>query len=137
MTKSELKGLIKEAMLEILPDLMEIMAESINENYAPVQSVKQKPDLTLVRQHAAEASRGSGRGEYELDEDMLPVKRNRAKSSAPVPNNPKEIIDGEVFASGAGIMEWYQKAGGKAPPPSEFKHTPEQMEEFVSKKFGI
>jgi hypothetical protein len=137
MRRSELKDLIKEAMLEILPDLMEIMAENINENYSPPTSVRQKPDLTLVRQHAAEASRGTGRGEYELDEDMLPVKRHRAKSSAPIPNNPKEVINGEVFASGAGIMEWYQNAGGKAPPPSEFKHTEKQMNEFLSKKFGV
>jgi len=134
MKKSEFKELVKEAMMEILPELMEIMAENLSESWTPPQSVRQTPDLTLVRQHASQASGGGH--DYGLDENFLPA-RPRARSSAPTPNNPKEMIDGEVFASGQGIMEWYQKAGGKAQPSSEFKHTPEQMEDFMKKKFGV
>ncbi len=134
MKKSEFKDLIKEAMMEILPELMEIMAENLNESWTPTRSVQQTPDLTLVRQHASEAS--GGQHDYGLDDNFMPT-RNRAKSSAPIPNNEKGIVDGEVYASGNGILEWYQNAGGKAEPTGEFKHTPDQMNDFMAKKFGV
>lgn len=131
MKKSQFKELIKEAMLEILPDIMEIMSESLNENLTVTQA--SKPDLTLVRQHAAKAkSKGPA---YDL-EDGTRFATNPSPSVA-TPNNPKGIVDGEVYASGQGLMEWYRKAGGKAAPAREFKHTDDDMDAFLSKKFGV
>ena len=130
MKKSQLKEIIKEAMLEILPELMEIMAESLNENLTVVQA--SKPDLTLVRQHAAKAK--STGPAYDLEEGTVFTTR---PSSSAAPNNPKAIVDGEAFASGKGIMEWYQRAGGKAAPQREFKHSEDDMDRFINKKFGV
>ena len=126
MKKTEFKALIKEAMMEILPDLMEIMVENMN-TIQPVvveNSVRQTPDLTLIRQHAADA-----RGEQGYD--GLP------KPPVDTPKNEKAIVDGEVFASGKGIMEWFagKKAAGR--PQSGFAHSPDQMDDFIAKKFGV
>jgi len=121
MKKSEFKSLIKEAMMEILPELMEIMADNLNESYVP-QTVRQEPDMTLVR-----SSHIQQEGGYD---DMPTGPRLSA------PKNPKTIIEGETFVSGKNIMEWVrtQKVGSK---PSEFNHTPNQMEDYMSKKFGV
>ena len=111
MKKSQFKALIKEAMLEILPDLMEVMVKGMNENYVP-QTVNQTADLSLIRQQVA---------------------ANRVDESAP---NEKAIVEGEVYASGKGIMEWFGDQNVK-PTLSEFKHSPDQMDDYISKRFGI
>ena len=134
MKRSELKELVKEAMLEILPDLMEIMVENmrdeLHEAYSPPESVKQKPDLDYIRQAykpTTSASEYTGLGEIP----------NRTTSTK-APKNPKAIIEGESFASGKGIMDWFQNSVSKDKPKvSEFKHSEKQMQEFMSKKFGV
>ena len=127
MKRSELKDIIKEAMMEILPDLMEIMVENMmTEGYAP-QSVQQKPDLTLVRQRFTQGA--SGGGGY----DDMP---DAPKTHVPMPPNPKTVIEGEPFASGKGIMEWFGKTA-TAPKMTEFNHSEDQMEDFMQKKFGV
>lgn len=135
MKKSEFNKLVREAMLEMLPELIEIIRENvINEEYAPTRSVKQKPDLDLVRQHVRDASAGGG---YSDGDFANAGPTMRAVRNAPPAPNPKTIVDGETFASGKGIMEWFTAQGGKEPVVSDFKHSPDQMDDFISKKFGV
>lgn len=128
MKKSEFKALIKEAMLEILPEIMKVMVENVNENYNP-QSVQQKPDLTLIRQHISQAT------ETGQKYDGIGVQPVSPRNQAP---NPREVLDGgETYASGKGIMEWFGSQAGKVKPQSEFNHSADQMDEFMAKKFGV
>ena len=132
MKKSKFNELVREAMLEMLPELMEIIRENINESYIPQNSVQQQPDLTLVRQHFKEASGGGG--DYAEFDNVGQTMRN-VRNAPPAPN-PKTMIDGEQFASGKNIMEWFTKQGGKEAVVSEFKHSADQMDDFLAKKFG-
>lgn len=127
MKKSELKSIIKEAMMEILPELMEIMAENINESYTPSNTVMQKPDLTLVRQHYSDANGNNG-NTY----DGMGGQPSRA-----VAPNPKAMVDGEHFASGKNIMEWFNKEHNNKPAQREFTHSDNQMADYMKEKFGV
>ena len=135
MKKSEFNNLVREAMMEMLPELIEIIRENvINESYTPTNTVKQKPDLTLVRQHYQAASGGGG---YD-DKDFANAGPSyRAVRNAPPAPNPKAVIEGETFASGKNIMEWFAAQGGKEPIVSDFKHSQDQMDDFIAKKFGV
>lgn len=136
MKKSKFNELVREAMLEMLPELIEIIRENvINEGYtAPTQNtVQQKPDLTLVRQHVQAASGGGG--DYGEFSNAGPTMRN-VRNAPPSPNE-KAVIDGETYASGKGILEWFESQGGKEATTSEFKHGNDQMDEFVAQKFGV
>ncbi len=134
MKRSELKDLIKEALAEILPDIMEVVVETINESmYQPQRPMtREKPDTTLLRQHVKGAV-GSVTDYRGIDE----AAPTRNVHRGPAPENPKEIIGGEVFASGKGIMEWFELENGRIPAPSEFKHTEKDMDNYLSKRFGV
>ena len=132
MKKSEFKKLVHEAVLEMLPELIEIIRENtINESYTPPTSVQQKPDLTLVRQSAER------RAGYDDKDFPNAGPTYRAIQNAPAPPNPKAVIDGETFASGKGIMEWFSAQGGPTTPTTEFKHSEQDMKDFMAKKFGV
>lgn len=139
MKRSEFKALVKEAMMEILPELMEIMAENIQANAPVIENrvTAVKPDLNLIRAHASRAV--DNVDDYALDENGVPVKsRPRLRSNVPQPENPRELVGGEYFASGKGIMEWFAGNGGAASPvPSEFNHSEDQMAQFMRQKFGV
>jgi hypothetical protein len=124
MKKSEFKALVKEAMMEILPDLMEIMAENLNESYKP-QTVRQTPDLSLIRNQFK--SGVSGEKGYD---DMPSAPRT------PPPQTETAVIGGEQYTSGKGIMEWFGEVA-VAKPMTEFKHSATQMNDYMEKKFGV
>lgn len=136
MKKSEFKELVREAVIEMLPDILEIVMENINEAYGSTKSVKQKPDLTLVRQHVKEAAGDVGYGD-DLVPNVAPAPKKM--SGVPKPNNPKEEINGEVFASGKGIMEWFSGQHGTEVKKIEKKtqHNNDRMDDFIAKKFGV
>lgn len=133
MKRSEFRELIREVLIESLPEIIEIISEitEYNREETTTRSVVEatKPDISLLRSHVSQAvSRGY---------DELPDGPSRAViSNIPTPNNPKAIVNGEVFASGKGIMEWFAKGQGKLPPPTEFKHTEDAMGDFMKKRFG-
>lgn len=140
MKRSEIKELIKEAMLEVLPDLVEIMVESLNENYEQpeptrvVQTIQQPQQNRSVREHFRAAS-GVGRGNDYGDLPSPPVRESSHRG--PAPNNPKAVIGGETYVSGKGILEWFAKDNGKLVMQPEFKVGKDQMDDFMQKRFGV
>lgn len=134
MKKSEFNKLVREAMLEMLPELIDVIRENINESYTPPTSVQQKPDLTLVRQHAQEARGHTG---YDMEDFQHAGPTMRKAINAPPAPNPKAVIDGETYASGLNIMEWFKGTGGSVTQKSEFKHSDDQMNDFIARKFGV
>ena len=127
MKKSELKEIIKEALVEILPEVLTLMNEQLDRpsSESLVESIRDEDGLNLIRSKFREANpRGH---DYGLGGSGL--------SSAP--KNQKANINGEHFASGKGILEWFASQGGKQVNNGEFKHTQEDMDDFISKKFGV
>jgi len=131
MKRSEFRELIREVLIESLPEIIEIVSEiteGSNRESSSLVEMTRPPDLSVLRSHVAQAtSRGY---------DELPSGPSRA-TSGKIPNNPKAVVNGEVFASGKGIMEWFAGENGKLPAPTEFKHSKDQMDGFMSKRFGI
>ena len=121
MKKSELKSIIKEALTEVLPEaLREVLTEKTQKNSTILD---EKMDLASLYKN----NRSSDIS-YGLD-DHAPRKVSNVKA----PSNPKGKMDnGEFFASGKGILEWFSKSGGKT---IEKPLAPsEEIDEFISKK---
>ena len=136
MKRLQLKEMIQESIIEMLPEIIEIIQENLNEVEQPKQNrLIQTPDLTLIRKHAMEA-RGSG-GYDDFPSDNVFVESSPALKNIPPAANPKAIIGGEVFASGKGIMEWFAKGNGKLLPKSELSVQSKDMDEFMRKRFGV
>lgn len=127
MKKSELKEIIKEALVEILPEVLTLMNEQLDRpsSESLVESIRDEDGLNLIRSKFREAN-PSGH-DYGLGGSGL----------SSTPNNPKAKVNGENFASGKGILEWFASQGGQQVNNGEFKHTQEDMDDFISKKFGV
>lgn len=132
MKRSEFRELVREVLSEALPEIFDIISEIVESNNKPIIVESNKQDLSSIKQHV----RGSisERG-YDLPSNQnVENKASRVKSPS-VPNNPKGVVNGETYASGRGIMEWFEKSNGKIPPQTEFKHSDSQIEDYINKKF--
>jgi len=137
MKKSELKEIVKEALVEILPEVLMLMNEQLQENVSRQTSLVEvsEPDLDLIRSKFRQAQDVNGVSEFYGDSLSPSPMRGSARG---VPKNETGVVNGEHFASGKGILEWFAKQGGKSPTQhSEFKHTDKQMNDFIAKKFGV
>ena len=130
MKKSELKEIIKEALVEILPEVLMLMNEQLDRpsGESLVESVRDEDGLNLIRSKFREANPKGY--DYGLGGSGL-------SSHTPAPENQQAKINGEHYASGKGILEWFASQGGKNVNNGEFKHTQEDMDNFISKKFGV
>lgn len=134
MKRSQLKRMIEESIIEMLPEIIEIITENIEiEQPKQKPQLLQTPDLTLIRQHAKAAT--GGRSGYD-DLPSNDIRTEVAARSIPAPSNPKAVIGGEVFASGKGIIEWYSKQSTEN-INSELNVSNNDMNEFMRKRFGI
>ncbi len=134
MKKTELKEIVKEALVEILPEVLMMMNEQIQQTPSGQSLVEEsKPDLDLIRSKYRDSKKTGGGDFYSESLSPSPTISQR---SNPRPNNPKGVVNGEQFASGKGILEWF----ASQPPQvnnGEFKHTEKDMNDFISKKFGV
>ncbi len=123
MKKKELIELIREVIYSELPDIIsEIKASSYENNeYLKEEDVF---DGQSVREHI--------RSEFR--------KVNPIQERPKAPKGKKMLVDyrGEKVTSGLGVMDWFkgQVAEGKTRPTGEFKHTDDQMKNFMEQKFG-
>ena len=125
MKRSQLKELIQEAIVEMLPDLIDI----INENLVlpeHKQTIVETPDLSFITSKHKRADVSGEYGEF------------RKSSPKSVPKIESGIVGGEKYVSGRNVLEWYNKENGSSPNiASEFKHTGQDIDNFLSKRFGI
>ena len=138
MKRSELKAIIKEALVEILPEVLMLMNEQMEVQPTTLglstqvsEQVSTPADLDLIRSKFRD-SQGGDNGYGEIG--GRPVAQ---RSTTPPPANPKAIIDGEKFASGKGIMEWFGKQGRVTPDGINTQERESKMNDFVAKKFGV
>lgn len=133
MKRSEFRELVREVLSETLPEIFDIISEIVESNNRPIIVESNKQDLSSIKQHVRGAI--SERGYDFPSNQNVENKSSRIKSPS-VPNNPKGVVNGETYASGRGIMEWFEKSNGKIPPKTEFKHSDSQIEDYINKKFG-
>lgn len=95
MKISALKKMIKEAVREAVREEMSLLEQRSIQR--PVLEQNETSGLEELRRKFKK----SQPKENSLYEDI-------GGKSAADPQNPKVIKDGEVFASGKGIMEWFQ-----------------------------
>jgi len=140
MKRSQLKDLIQEAVIELLPDLIDILTENINESIKKSMIIENMDsesrtryhiDKSMIRQHVDGAIKNRGYDEIPGE----PIAERRS-SNIPKPNNPIEVINGEKFVSGKGILEWYNKTGPANLQP-EFKHSEDEIGKFMKDRFGV
>ena len=113
MKKSAFKALLRETLMEVLPDVIRIVNESYGVNNHK-NNLSETPNISAIHS-----------GRKRLTDSI--VYEN-------LPNNPKENIDGKTYVSGKGIMEWVKKRGGTLPAvESEFNHTEEDVNKLLGK----
>jgi hypothetical protein len=124
MKKSELQSLIRETvsgvLIDMLPEIISMVQENSQGQIVESNFKGKDNGPSLIREKYKRLNPNSGAG-YNL-----PSK----------PDNPKGVVNGETYASGKGIMEWFSKRGGKTAPQREFSYTEEDMEKFKKKLFG-
>lgn len=135
MKKSELKKMIKEgveeALTEMLPDLVEMIKEgvetssstSISQEPSLVESTRNEDQLSLIRQKFRQANPESNSSYTGLPKP-------------PKPDNPKAVVNGETFASGKGILEWFTNSKVANNKAKDAAHE-NKMKDFMEKKFGV
>jgi hypothetical protein len=105
MKKSELKSIIKEALVEVLP---EVLNEILTQKPAKKGGF-QEEKIDLVKVFSE--SRSAPETPYDFDGEPRSLKSYAG--SVPAPNNPKgEVRNGEKYASGKGILEWFAQSKG-------------------------
>lgn len=124
MKKSELRSLLKEVVeecfVELLPEMLELVAES-----------KSNMGKTLVETHEKPtfgSHKSFGGGSYGNV-------GKRKKSNVERPSNDRGTFEGKPFASGVGILEWAAKSR-KKPLAREFRHSDDQMVNYIKKLSG-
>lgn len=129
MKRSELTEIIKSVVIEMLPDLVEVITEQVRSDMRQMieerSMIRSEPDLDLIRSKFRDGVKGD-------DKPYGGTPRRAPKT----PNNPKSIVDGEQYASGKGIMEWFTAQGGKA-PQTDAGYSQDDMDEFMKKRFGV
>ena len=112
MKKSEFKALLRETLMEILPDVIRIVNESnMSNNHR--NNLSESPGISAIHTSPRKLVGKSG---YET-----------------LPENPKEIINGEKFVSGKGILEWRAKQAGMNLPQTEFNHSEKDVENLLGR----
>jgi hypothetical protein len=113
MKKSEFKQLIKEALIEVLPVVLPSILEEIN----------QPANTSLL-------TRNDVKERFNLSKPKA--------ISVEKPSNERTGFNGEPYASGKGLMEWYKKStdGQSLPTESEFKHTDDELNAFIKSKIN-
>lgn len=128
MKRSEFKAMIREAVMECLPDIVEAITENIIADNRPIIENKTKSTLPTLTSKYKQAS---NHGYDDLPNSISPTI---------VPHTPKrEIVkEQQKIVEMGGIMKWYENSGGKAPlASSEFKHTSQDVDNFLKKRFGV
>lgn len=111
-----------EVVAEMLPEIVSMVQEGMEvPRESSLVESSREPDLELIRKRYKEANPNSGAGYGDI----------------PKPKNPKAVVNGETFASGKGIMEWFSSQGGKSAPAKGVGHTEKDIENFMAKRFGI
>ena len=116
---------VAEALAEMLPEIVSMIQEGLSapihiQSNSLVEATQNDDRLSLIRQKYREANPNSGVGYSDL----------------PKPENPKAIVNGETFASGKGILEWFSETkNGESKTTT--KVSEKKMEEFMAKKFGV
>lgn len=137
MTKSELRKLIVEILEDVLPVYVDSRLTNITSNIVSelrAQTISTVDSETL-RKHLKEAIAG----ETTYDNIPTPVVRtkNIPSRNVPPPKNEKAIVDGEVYASGKNLLEWFKKTGGPLPPSEpEFKYSEEEISDYIGTILG-
>lgn len=113
MKISALKKMIKEAVREVVKEelvLMERRMVKRNQKLmqeAPAPQPVGKSGIDEIRERFQRSQGGKSLSDYAGIDERAPA-RSRARTSEP--DNPKTIVDGEVFASGKGVLEWFAKS---------------------------
>lgn len=122
MKRSELKMLIKEALVEVLPPLLLKIEE-----YKKLQ-----PEKKTLKSNISSAPRLIDRKKVDNPySDIKEIKQQLPKI--------KESNDRVDITQGVGILDWFVKEGGPVVLESEFKHTDDDVDallENVLKKGG-
>lgn len=126
LNKKQFRQMIREVTTEVvaemLPEIVSMVKEGVETpRESSLVESSREPDLELIRKRYREANPGSA----------------SVYGDIPRPDNPKAVINGEHFASGKGIMEWFNSQGGKSAPAKGTGHTERDIEKFMAKRFGI
>jgi hypothetical protein len=114
MKRSELKMLIKEALVEVLPPLLLRIEEY--KNLKPKQktlksNISSAPKLIDKKKRA------------EAYEDIKEIRQQLPKI--------KESEDKVDITKGVGILDWFAKEGGPVVLESEFNHTDDDVDALL------
>ena len=120
MKKKELVELIIETIYSELPDIISEIKSSLKEE--------------LI----AEGQQGNGDDiRRRVREEFRKINPDQTKMGAPEGKNLAVEYDGEIVASGKGVLEWFAGQKGNAiKEQSEFKHSDKKLTDFMSKTFG-
>ena len=114
--------LVKEALIEVLPDVIRTINEAQGSNYN--YELPQKP--SSIENFISETLENRSYGYSSL----------QRPSNKPL-KNQRQVINGEHYASGQGILDWYIK--DKKPDViehKEFKHSDQDMNKFIGNMIG-
>lgn len=122
MTKDQFKMLVKEALIEVLPDVIRIVNESSNSpsiQETQLEGLSRPSSIDSYIQETLSERSNNRTSQYNLD-------------------NPRQVINGTPYASGKGVLEWF--ANKKKPDViehREFKHRDDDVNSYLSKTLGV
>lgn len=143
MKISALKGLIKEAVREVVKEEMVLMERRIAKRTKNLlqegqiqQSAPSQSGIDEIREKFQRSRSTTGLSEYSGLDGKAP--KSAPRGSFGKPNNPREVVDGEVYASGQNVLEWFEKSKNQSALDDHRKalEKMQQTDEYVQEIIG-
>lgn len=134
--KSNLKELLREVLVEVLPEVL----QEIMDPYASMSDVEKYINEVIGEDTTPKYIKRTPIDRSQLTTGGNPYgSNNTASSVSPMsaPDNKRGVVNGESFASGQGLLEWFSKT--KKPDHvelSEFKHKTSDIDALIKKTMG-
>jgi len=129
--------MLKEILVEVLPDVL----EEILSPYAHMSDIEKYINETIGEDSIPTFVENTNRPRPTINRSMLTsggefYDKQKPVSTASKPTNERGIVNGESYASGQGLLEWFKKEKPSEIAPSEFTHASGDVDALIKRTVG-